>query len=166
MKNYININGKKIELSEENVKEIKKQLSIKNILFCDRIKKGSPYYAINWGEVHRFKFCADNVDRDLIASGNFYETREEAQKELDKQVAITTIKNYIAREFGVFDPNWGCHVEVKYSIDYNYNSNLFEENGRAYTKDYSPIGFLRSEEHTNKIISKFKKELQIIFRIQ
>ena len=38
------------------------------------------------------------VDETLIAQGNCYRTREEAQKELDRRIALTAMRKYIAEQ--------------------------------------------------------------------
>jgi len=88
----------------------------------------------------------DNIPLDLTfafeayKNNNWFPTKELAEKELDKRQAIARVKEYIAENFGVFEPDGGDDEQVKYTFYFNYNSNELDYVSPYCVKHYSPIG--------------------------
>ena len=168
--NKITIDGKTIKLSDETVREIRKILSGKP-------KFGEEYCYIDDNTIIFNSFSKDDIDEARLEVGNYYSTKEEAKKELDRRTAIVRVKNYIA-ENGIevlggeknrievlgWEENrievLGGVVSSSIMWDYAYNS-LYIMHSSA--KGYSPIGFF-SEKDAETLIENCADDLEIIIK--
>ncbi len=104
---------------------------------------------------------------DTAKVWNAFETRQEAEKELEKRKAIVTIKRYISDTFGVFEPDWSDEKQEKYEIFYNHDDEEFRCTDITWSYyTWSNIWYFSCEEHWDIIIEKFDKELRIIWDIE
>ena len=63
------------------VTDIKKQIEECDKKVFEPIKLGKEYYSISTnGKVHTYIFYEDNVDKELIDFGNYFKTKEEAER--------------------------------------------------------------------------------------
>ena len=165
MNNYIYINGKKIEISEETADNLKKKFSEKSPY---ELEKGDYYYTIKeYGDVGKRLYENDSYDKEAIKQGNVFRTKEKVEHERDKREAIFKIKKYIYDNFGYDPTDWADFNdfdENKFNIYYNSEGN-FDYWLKYYSKEYSPIGYLKTEEQAQEIIDNFEDELKIIFDI-
>jgi hypothetical protein len=152
----LKINGKAIELSEEIKEQIKKA--------CGQVKlrptMEEKYWAITGGEVGSFYFDGGLIDNNIWNAGNGFFTKEEAQKELAKRQAIQRVKDYILENGMYWEPDWNDD-NLKYNF---YYEDKVEIDYGIQCKRYSPIGYLESEEHAEKVLEDNKEDLEIIFK--
>ena len=151
------INGKAIELSEEIKEQIKKacgpEVKIRPFM-------GETYFDINAsGMVAKETFELD-MDKDIWNLGNGFFTKEEAQKELAKRQAIQRVKDYILENGMYWEPDWNDD-NLKYNF---YYEDKVEIDYGIQCKRYSPIGYLESEEHAEKVLKDNEEDLNIIFK--
>lgn len=103
------------------------------------------------------------VDNYRFSIGNYYLTREEAQKAKRIQISIVKINDRIDELNEGWIPDWSDSNQLKHSIIF-YNTidvDIF------YTYSHmSKINALKSEEASKNIISEFKEELEEIFANQ
>lgn len=97
---------------------------------------------------------------------NAFETKELAQKELDKRKAIVKIMEYISDTYWIFEPDWSDHHQAKYSLYYNHTDESFDNERCMEFETYSPIWHFSCEKHLIDIWNKFYKELRIIYDIK
>jgi len=97
-------------------------------------------------------------------NNNWFPTKELAEKQRDKNQAITRVKEYIVENFGVFEPDWGDEDEWKYEFGYSHARDILEEGAINTFKYYSPIGYLKSENNAQQLIKDCKEELEIIYK--
>ena len=161
--NTLNFEGKTYQLTEiepENPNPPKKPKTIWDL------EVGDEYYMICPSSVTTMKW-GGVVDRSLRDSGNCFLTKPEAEKELKKRQAIQRIKKYIHDEGMEWEWTYGKHNHYIVCDIYTLSSN-FQSFGRNFDnryKNYSPIGYLSSEFHVQKIIDNFSPELKLIFEV-
>lgn len=140
--------------------EIKKQIEE-----CDnkvwKPNEGDKYYVVSIkGMVLKYKFINDNVDKELINFGNYFKTKEEAERKafeikLHRQLELFALEN------NETEIDWNNSSE-KYIISYNIDGGLFID--EVYSlKDFGQVYFA-SEEVARKAIETFKDDLIRYFR--
>ena len=97
-------------------------------------------------------------------NNNWFPTRELAEKQRDKNQAIARVKEYIAENFGVFEPDGGDDEQVKYTFYFNYNSNELDYVSPYCVKHYSPIGYIKSAEDLEQLMKDCKEDLETIYK--
>jgi len=97
-------------------------------------------------------------------NNNWFPTRELAEKQRDKNQAIARVKEYIAENFGVFEPDWGDEDEWKYEFGYSHARDILEEGAINTFKYYSPIGYLKSENNAKQLMKDCKEDLETIYK--
>lgn len=123
----------------------------------------TPHYYINSsGDIGKSSIIAITCAKIW----NAFETKQEAEKELEKKKAIVTIKRYISNTFGVFEPDWSDENISKYLLIYDYTNAKMSYICSYVCMNYSPIWHLSCVEHLQEIIEKFDTELRLIFDIQ
>ena len=164
MNNYIYIDGKKIEISEETANNLKEKFSDKSPYEFNNLKE--TYILNGEGGVYNSYEYVDSYQRGAIKQGNVFRTKEKAEHERDKRKAIFKIKKYIYANFG-YDPTDWFEWEAgktNYFITFSYYHNCFCWNCHI-DKHYSPIGYLKTEDQAQEIIDNFEDKLKIIFDI-
>ena len=171
MKNIkIIVEDKELELSEETSKmvmsELKKAKKNKNfpyngdkIYFIDET---SDNFTCNTGYTHDE---SGNFIKNLIDTGNCYQTKEKLKKQVAKLKAIVRVKDYIKDNFGYDPEDWADWEDInmeKWNIVYRYPSKKLEVNVWATLKLNSSIGHLKTKEECNTLIKNCKEDLELI----
>ena len=119
-------------------------------------KLGEEYYLIlRTGKVNMYEFSNDNTDKKLINFGNYFKTKEEAERKsfeikLHRQLELFALENN-DREI-----DWGDGSE-KYIIIYRIDVGILIN--RVYSsKDFGQVYFT-SKEIAEKAIETFKDDL-------
>ena len=119
-------------------------------------KLGEEYYLIlRTGKVNMYEFSNDNTDKKLINFGNYFKTKEEAERKsfeikLHRQLELFTLKN------NETEINWNDSSE-KYVINYNKDNGIFID--RVYTLKIFGQIYFTSKEIAEKAIETFKYDL-------
>ena len=180
---YFNSNDKKrleeiIAKYNEEIVELEKKLKQQDIFPQDK----DIIYFITINDQEDYKIIVswvtyyNNEDKfinSLIAMGNYYQTKEKAEKVRDQQLAIVKIKTYIKETFG-YDPddwagwiNWYDKRKDKYFISgYNYNINVMniEAASSCLYKKTTQTGYFQTRKQLEEIKEKFPKELDLIYK--
>ena len=141
------------------VADIKKQIEKcdKIVFEPSKLKLGEEYYSISTnGKVHTYIFYEDNVDKELIDFGNYFKTKEEAERKvfeirLHRQLELFALENN-DREI-----DWNDGSE-KYMITYNTKDMGIYINDAYTLKDFGQVYFT-SKEIAEKALKTFKYEL-------
>ena len=94
---------------------------------------------------------------------NWFPTEEEAEKELEKRRAIARVKKYIIDNGMYFEPGWDDINQEKFNI-YYYDKDTIDYECSLTICNYSPIGYLKSEEDCKKIKEDCMDDLLIIYK--
>ena len=144
MENYIMLNGKKIELTPEQVKLILAD-EFKKSKF-DRVGKGGKYFYVEAD----FKVCVETDDEDWVDDARFYAANYCADEEIMKQHALHMELNNLLWRYSMthggdeitFDA-WSAH---KYNIFYNKPKKTFFVTFHTEAKNLGTVYF--SDEET------------------
>lgn len=174
MKITIKENGKEreVELSEESAHALKKAFTEEKKGLW-KPEMGEEYWDLGFDGSTHYGWRWENLswEEKAYLRGNVFPTEEAAEKEDEKRKAIHRVKQYIAREFGVFGPSreelnqnkylgvylpyWD--VEEKCMVPMQQSSRYFH---------YSPFNYLRSAEDCDQLITDMEDDLKIIFEIE
>ena len=137
------------------VTDIKKQIEE-----CDKKffkpKLGEKYYSISInGEIDSYSFCNDNVDKEIIGFGNYFKTKEEAERK-SFEIGLHRQLELFALENNDTEINWNNSSE-KYIINYNKDNGIFID--RIYTLKVFGQVYFTSKKIAEKAIETFKDDL-------
>ena len=156
MENYIVINGKKSELTEEQLEKL--GIKIKSTSFERKINEN--YYCINSdGKVYV------RSDRDFYIDDDLYNTANYCRNEkLMKQRALHETLNRLLWRFsmqnGGDELDWENRFQNKFVINFNYSDNSFFIENNPQLKSFNPCFISQEivERAIDEIIKPFMKE--------
>ena len=138
------------------VADIKKQIEECDKKVFKPIKLGEKYYSIlSNGEINSYGFYNDSVDKEIIDFGNYFKTKEEAERKsfeikLHRQLELFALENNDT------EIDWN-NSSKKYVIIYNKGIGLFIDN--VYNaQDFGQVYFI-SKEIAEKALETFKDDL-------
>ena len=140
------------------VADIKKQIEKCDKKFYKPTKLGEKYYAIlTNGEINTYNFFNDNVDDKIIGFGNYFKTKEEAERKcfevrLHRNLELFALKN------NENEIDWNNTDKNKYYIYYSYDDNCLDVEDIYDYRDFGQVYFT-SEEIAEKAIETFKYDL-------
>ena len=164
MKNKLIINNKEVELSPESWKAMEEQFGNKSF-YPEMgeesyliIRRGDESAVVTEDYINEYK-----TDFDC---GLAFKTRPEAEAKLAEMKAIAKVRKFIFEEGLEFEPDYRDFEQRKYNIYYEFGAECFEALGRESSPEYSPFGYLKSEEDCEKVIENCKDELDVIFKVK
>ena len=143
------------------VTDIKKQIKECDKKVFKPNKFSKKYYAISTkGKIGSYSFCNDDFDKELISFGNYFKTKEEAERKcfeirLHRKLELFALENNDAE----IDLN--THSE-KYIISYRIDGNIFIDKVYSF-KDLGQVYFT-SKEIAEKALETFRHELIRYFK--
>ena len=164
MKNQLIINNKEVELSPESWKAMEEQFKKKSFY----PETGESIFYINFsGRGAEILETRYNMDcKDIFDSGLAFKTRPEAESKLAEMQAITKVRKFIFEEGLEFEPDYRDFEQRKYNIYYSFEEERFFSLYNDACPEYSPFGYLKSEEDCEKVIENCKDELDVIFKVK
>ena len=138
------------------VTDIKKQIEECDKKVFKPNKFSKKYYAISTkGKIGSYSSCNDDFDKELISFGNYFKTKEEAERKrfeirLHRQLELFALENNDT------EIDWNDSSE-KHTISYNRDGGIFID--EVYSlKDFGQVYFT-SKEVAEKAIETFKDDL-------
>lgn len=145
MENYIVINGKKLELTEEQLK----QLGIEKPRLFKRVLKGEPYLYISCnGDVCESADYGRNIDEKVFNAANYCTDR----KLIEQRALHETLNRILWRlacENGELENEWD-DKNFHYEIFFDEDAKEFKAQYRVATHTFGP--FFPTKEIANKAI--------------
>lgn len=125
MDNYIVINGKKAELTEEQLKQLGINVEVKKETPFTRNKFDGGYYFITArGIVEKVSDNNDFFDQEFYDSVNYFRDKNFAQQVALHQLLYRKLLKY-AYENDAANCDWYKPEECKYNICFDYKLNCF-----------------------------------------
>ena len=159
MKNYIMLDGKKIELSEETAENLKRELAVKKEVW--KPKKNEKYYLITGkGSVEHAKNKEWGIDIDLLKYGNYFKTKEEAEK-ISKIISLYLRMSKWADTFNdEFDLSRNtCRYYIYFNKKTGFEIRWVDLNNNS--KEFFQIYF-SSKKLAEQCLSEFREELEVL----
>ena len=155
--------------TEQKLQELRKEFEAKFAELENEVKKEEekPYkrwraeryrmfFFINlYGEVASANDSYDDVENYLFATGNYFETKEQAEKHRDKTLLLQEIADFADDQSWV---DWEDHLYAKYIIVYDHDGIEW-----TYAKVHLVHGlnnvFFETEKHCKEAIEKFGERM-------
>ena len=139
------------------VADIKKQIEECDKRVFKPSKFGEKYYTISTkGKIGSYSFCNDDFDKEIIDFGNYFKTKEEAERKsfeirLHRQLELFALEN------NEIEIDWNDDSSKEYIISYSKDRGIFVD--RVYNlKDFGQVYFT-SREIAEKALETFKNDL-------
>lgn len=160
MKVELKANGKtvQVEMTEEQLKELG---AIKPRTGYERVKKGEMYYVINAKDnsMINIKEFNDETDEQCYNIGNYYNDKIIAKNNARADRLLRCLRQWQAQNDEVISKeDWEDQDLKKYSIIYDYSSNVFYAGKTWWMREPNNIYF-KSKEKAEEAIEAFKDEL-------
>ena len=164
MKNQLIINNKEVELSPESWKKMEEQFKKKS--FYPEEEENFFFISLEECKVRIIKKPYDTGYESDFDCGLAFKTRPEAEAKLAEMQAITKVRKFIFEEGLEFEPDYRDFEQRKYNIYYYFEEERFDSLYNNTCPEYSPFGYLKSEEDCEKVIENCKDELDVIFKVK
>ena len=158
--NYIVINGKKIELTEEQLKQLGIESEKKRKNPFERVAEGKTYYHITrTGKIDNFCECGDSVDDALKRASNYFNDESFASQVALHQLLYRKLLEFAYKNDGEDVKEWDGSNE-RWTIRYGSNLNKFF----AYSQERykAPDVYFSSEKVAERaieeVVEPFMKE--------
>ena len=164
MKNQLIINNKEVELSPESWKNMEEQFKKKSFY----PEQEEDFFLISFEEFV-VEILNENYDggyKTDFDCGLAFKTRPEAEAKLAEMQAIAKVRKFIFEEGLEFEPDYRDFEQRKYNIYYYFEEERFDSLYNNTCPEYSPFGYLKSEEDCEKVIENCKDELDVIFKVK
>lgn len=159
MDNYIVINGKKAELTEEQLKQLGINVE-KETPFAKCIDKGLYYYITARGVIESETEEGDCIDRSLYNNANYFNDKDFAQQVTLHQLLYRKLLKY-AYENEAEDCEWNWNGERHYYIFFDYSESLFMIAYTIMCKNQGVVYFSKEEvarQAIKDVVKPFMKE--------
>lgn len=123
MDNYIVINGKKAELTEEQLKQLGIKVEKENP-FARRPYEEKYYYITDNGNINFYSENNNNYDTQMFDNVNYFHDKNFAQQVALHQLLYRKLLKY-AYENDAANCDWYKPEECKYNICFDYKLNCF-----------------------------------------
>ena len=138
------------------VADIKKQIEECDKKVFKPNKFGEKYYTISTkGKIGSYSFCNDDFDKEIIDFGNYFKTKEEAERKCF-EIKLHRKLELFALENNDTEIDLNVHSE-KYIISYRIDGNIFIDKVYSF-KDLGQVYFT-SKEIAEKALETFKNDL-------
>ncbi len=158
----ITLNGVEVTLTQEQIDQILKE---------NEKKSGYPendtefWYLTSYGEAIYYHWEGEESEHYMFDTGNYYETKAEAEKALEKLQALARIRKYIREnDLGVV-PDWSDRNRAAY-IYYSHSDSEFLWEVYWYLSQETNIGYLKSSEACEQVIKDCKDDLLTYFGVE
>lgn len=103
-------------------------------------KGGDYYYILSTGQTGTDRDCGFGSDNDKYNIGNYFKTREEAERTAAKIKIYMQLKELALRLNKDEEIDWQDYTQNKYYIYYDYADNKIRCSNSRYFKDFKDIG--------------------------
>lgn len=151
----------KIEEVKKTLADLQEQLEKGEGWWEPKQSDSEEYWYINSTTgVSRARNVKTLVDETLIAQGNCYRTKEEAQKELNRRIALTAMRKYIAENFGTRVWKIG---DVRYDFHLNKSGEVSYYETPSHTQ--SDYLYVENQQQAKQFIKDQESNLKIYFGV-
>ena len=105
-------------------------------------------------------WSSSGSDRNCYKQGNFFKTKEEAQRERDRRDLLTRFRQFRDKCNGDWKPDFEDCEADKYSIHFRYRDNKFYIFNSGYNNTFRLFGYFRKESDARRAIELFGDEIK------
>ena len=108
-------------------------------------------------------WSSSGSDRNCYRQGNFFKTKEEAQRERDKRELLTRFRQFRDKCNGDWKPEFEKWDEVKYALSYSYRTEKFDLCNGGYDTHFQTFGYFKNLDDGVRAINLFGDEIKRLF---
>lgn len=165
MENYIMINGKKIELSEETVKNIEKQFIPKKKSIFKKCEHNGKYYFVNTnGDVQMQTDKGGVCEKKRHENVNYNLDKDYLQNRTDREHLNRKLEKF-SLENGGDEIDWNNQEQQKWNMYYDYAHGLIRYQYTTIYREPHNAYFI-SKEVCQQAIDKFGDEIKRLYGLQ
>lgn len=157
--NYIAINGKKIELTEEQLKQLGIEPEKKRKNPFERVPEGEVYFLAGYDKTDRSREANEWIDEDLFAAANYFNDEAFAKQVALHQLLYRKLLKFAydnecedTAEWNEFNPHW----TIRYSGN-RYGFSSYSQ-ARYKARDIYFSSEKGAERAIHEIVVPFMKE--------
>lgn len=149
---------------EEKVKELmdeietlKKQEKIEEFEY--NFEEFESYFTIgSGGEVYQAMWTNHDLDFERYSQGNVFKTKEEAERERDKRILLTKLRQFRDKCNGDWEPDFDKD-SFKYNLSLSHKTNVLKIHFSCNLEDFNLFGYFRKESDARRAIQLFGDEI-------
>lgn len=106
-----------------------------------------------------------NIDMGRFMIGNSFETKQDAQDELNRRQALVRIWNNYDDKYS-WDIDWDNVNQDKYGMTCDMRNKTVQFNDACWCKTSTELPYFKSAEDRNQFVEENKSDLKLIFNIK
>lgn len=132
-----------------------------------RAEEGGKYWVVaGGGEICCNTQCGDKYDNYYYLTGNYFQTKQEAEAYKARQEAIGRVTHAIMEANEGWEPDWENPAQWKSTIKYDHASKQYQVYRRSWLHVLINIPWCKNDKITLSIISSHKEDLDLIFNVK
>lgn len=132
-----------------------------------RAKVGEKYYHVDaQGDIEWDFEENHSIDNYLYTTGNYFQTKEEAEAYKERQLAIGRVTHAILEANGDWEVDWSDDEQEKYHIEYDPHEGHFYNEYNYSIQINTLLPHIKDQETTKQIIKDHKEDLLLIFGVK
>lgn len=163
----------RIEALEKEIKELEeKTTALKQELKIERQKKEIDY-PFNYTEkcyllssnsvIVEDWWSSSGNDRNCYKQGNFFKTKEEAQRERDRRELLTRFRQFRNNCNGDWKPDFKDSDSWKHYINFNHQQNMLKIYHCWNLEEFNLFGYFKNESDAARAIEIFGDEIKRLY---
>ena len=151
---------------EKELAELKAIINQPESYGRERVGKGLSFYKINsYGEVKHDAEAYVKDDDKLFSMGNYYHTKEEAEKARDRQLAYVRITDAIREQNKGWVPDWGDQKQRKHYFRYDHDDSTFRIVDNTFMQ-FIPNELYGTEEAIEYVIKHHADDIKLYLGVE
>lgn len=151
---------------EEKVKELLDEIETlkrakKNEEFEYNFEEFESYWTIgSGGDVYQALWTNHDLDFERYSKGNVFQTKEEAEREVNKRALLTRFRQFRDKCNGEWEPDFEDGNSGKHCIILNHTTNMLRINFSYNLEGFNLFGYFRRESDAARAIELFGDEIK------
>ena len=150
---------------EDKVKELMNEIETlkrekKNEEFEYNFEKFESYFTIgSGGDVYQAMWTNHDLDFERYSQGNVFQTKEEAEREVNKRALLTRFRQFRDKCNGEWEPDFDKD-SFKYYLSLNHITDVWKIHFSCNLEDFNFFGYFRKESDAKRAIELFGDEIK------
>ena len=150
---------------EDKVKELMNEIETlkrekKNEEFEYNFEKFESYFTIgSGGDVYQARWTNHDLDFERYSQGNVFQTKEEAEREVNKRALLTRFRQFRDKCNGDWKPDFEDGNSGKHYLSVNHTTNMLKIHFSFTLEDFNLFGYFRKESDAARAIQLFGDEI-------
>ena len=121
------------------------------------------YLLSNNGVIVEDWWSSSGNDRNRYRQGNFFKTKEEAERERDRRDLLTRFRQYRDKCNGDWKPDFKDDNSWKYYISFDHKNNIMKIYSCWNLEEFTLFGYFKNESDAARAIEPFGDEIKRLF---